>query len=56
MAIDASRPYVPAIREAFKDVVRVAVLRTRPPVGEEGVDHAARRDEFQTDPIRGPIA
>ena len=36
MAIDASRPYVPAVREAFKDVVRVAVLRTRPPVGEEG--------------------
>ena len=24
MAIDASHPYVPAIREAFKDVVRVA--------------------------------
>ena len=24
MAIDATHPYVPAIREAFKDVVRVA--------------------------------
>ncbi len=24
MAIDASHPYVPALREAFKDVVRVA--------------------------------
>ncbi len=24
MAIDARHPYVPAIREAFKDVVRVA--------------------------------
>ena len=24
LAIDASHPYVPAIREAFKDVVRVA--------------------------------
>ena len=24
MAIDASHPYVPAIREVFKDVVRVA--------------------------------
>ena len=34
MAIDASDPYVPAIREAFKDVVRVQKLRARPPVGE----------------------
>ncbi len=42
MAIDASHSYVPAILEAFKDVVRVAVLRTRPPVGEQGeeVGHA----------------
>ncbi len=36
MAIDASHPCVTAMQEAFKDVVRVAVLRTRPPVGEEG--------------------
>ena len=36
MAIDTSHPYVPAIRGAFKDVVRVQKLRTRPPVGEEG--------------------
>ena len=36
MAIDASYPYVPAIREAFKDVMRVQNLRSRSPVGEEG--------------------
>ncbi len=35
MAIDASDPYVPAIREEFKDLVRVQKLRARSPIGEE---------------------
>ena len=35
MEIDASYPYVPAIREAFKDVMRVQNLRSQSPVGEE---------------------
>ena len=38
-----------SIREAFKDVVRVALLRTRPPVGEEG-EEVGRAETSQLEP------